>query len=60
MKPYYFLIFVLTFGISHSQVKLEGTVKDSLGNGLELANVIAINKSNNALDSYAITNSKGK
>ena len=31
-----------------------------MGNGLELANVIAINKSNNALDSYAITNSKGK
>ena len=60
MKPYYFLIFVLTFGISHSQVKLEGIVKDSLGNGLELANVIAINKSNNALDSYAITNSEGK
>ena len=60
MKPYYLLIFVLTFGISHSQVKLEGIVKDSLGNGLELANVIAINKSNNALDSYAITNSEGK
>ena len=60
MKPYYFIIFFLTFGISHSQVKLEGIVKDSLGNGLELANVIAINKSNNALDSYAITNSKGK
>ena len=60
MKPYYFVIFVLTFGISHSQVKLAGIVKDSLGNGLELANVIAINKSNNALDSYAITNSKGK
>lgn len=60
MKPYYFLIFVLTFGISHCQLKLEGIVKDSLGNGLELANVIAINKSNNALDSYAITNSEGK
>lgn len=60
MNPYYFLIFVLTFGISHSQVKLEGIVKDSLGNGLELANVIAINKSNNALDSYAITNIEGK
>tara|TARA_B100001564_G_scaffold98375_1_gene80657 strand:+ start:55323 stop:58046 length:2724 start_codon:yes stop_codon:yes gene_type:complete len=60
MNPYYFFIFVLTFGISHSQVKLEGIVKDSLGNGLELANVIAINKSNNALDSYAITNIEGK
>ena len=48
------------FGLSFSQVKLEGIVKDSLGNPLELANVIAINKATSALDSYGITNDKGR
>ena len=39
---------------------MEGIVKDSLGNPLELANVIAINKATSALDSYGITNDKGR
>ena len=41
----YYLIgfFMLFFGKCFSQVKVEGYVKDSLGNPLELANVIAIN-----------------
>ena len=42
-----------------AQVKLEGVIKDSLGNPLELANVIAINKATKSLDSYAITNDEG-
>ena len=42
-----------------AQVKLEGVIKDSLGNPLELANVIAINKATKSLDSYAITNDDG-
>ena len=60
MKIYLSAIFLLIFSFSYSQIKLEGYVKDSLGNGLELANVIAINKATSALDSYGITNEDGR
>ncbi|TYB78272.1 carboxypeptidase regulatory-like domain-containing protein [Bizionia myxarmorum] len=43
-----------------SQVKIEGVVKDSIGNPLELANVIAINQLTNKLDSYGITSEQGR
>jgi len=46
--------------MSFAQIKLEGVVKDSIGNPLELANVIAINQESKALDSYGITNDAGK
>ena len=45
---------------SFAQIKVEGVVKDSIGNPLELANVIAINQETKMLDSYAITNDKGR
>ena len=45
-----------TFG----QIKIEGVVKDSIGNPLELANVIAINQETNKLESYGITNDAGR
>ncbi len=56
------ILFSLLFvaSISYSQVKLEGTVRDSLQNPLELANVIAINQETNGLESYGITDSDGK
>ena len=60
MKYYLSTILMLFFGMCFSQVKLQGFVKDSLGNGLELANVIAINKATSALDSYGITNEEGR
>ena len=60
MKLYLSTIFLLIFSFSYSQIRLEGYVKDSLGNGLELANVIAINKATSALDSYGITNEDGR
>lgn len=60
MKYYLTILLLFFFGLSFSQVKLEGIVKDSLGNPLELANVIAINKATSALDSYGITNDKGR
>ena len=60
MKIYLSTIFLLIFSFSYSQIKLEGYVKDSIGNGLELANVIAINKATSALDSYGITNENGR
>ncbi|MFK7750793.1 MAG: carboxypeptidase-like regulatory domain-containing protein [Kordia sp.] len=52
------LLFVAT--ISYSQIKMEGVVKDSLNKPLELANVIALNKKTNTLESYGITDKFGK
>ena len=60
MKYYLSTFLLFFFALSFSQVKLEGYVKDSIGNSLELANVIAINKATSALDSYAITNEQGR
>ncbi|WP_046743788.1 carboxypeptidase-like regulatory domain-containing protein [Kordia zhangzhouensis] len=57
------ILFVLLCFIAQetiAQIKLEGIVKDTLGNPLELANVIALNKDTNALESYGITNNEGR
>ncbi len=45
---------------SFAQIKMQGVVKDSIGAPLELANVIAINQETNALESFGVTNDKGK
>ena len=60
MKKYLVAITVLIAGVSFAQVKVTGVVKDSIGNPLEMANVIALNKKTNALDSYGFTDSKGR
>ncbi len=39
---------------------MQGVVKDSIGSPLELANIIAINQDTKSLESYAITNAKGR
>ncbi|GAA4279787.1 carboxypeptidase regulatory-like domain-containing protein [Gaetbulibacter aestuarii] len=55
------LITLLAFStLSFAQVTLKGVVKDSIGQPLDLANVIAINQTTNALESYGITNDKGR
>lgn len=41
-------------------IRVEGFVKDSTGLGLEMANVMAVNKETKAMDAYAITNEKGR
>lgn len=41
-------------------IELSGTVKDSVGNPLELANIIATDIAANALESYGITDAKGR
>ena len=46
--------------LTFSQIKMEGLVKDSLNNPLELANVILINKETSALESFAISNANGE
>ena len=59
MKHIYVLVLLVVAGHAFAQIKMEGIVKDSIGNPLELANVIAINQETKALESYAITNDKG-
>ncbi|MDO5978348.1 TonB-dependent receptor [Flavivirga spongiicola] len=53
------LLFLVTSSLL-AQIRLEGVVKDSIGNPFELANVVAINQKTNALDSYGITNDQGR
>ena len=54
------MVLLLVASISFAQIKVEGIVRDSIGNPLELANVIAINQDTNSLESYGITNNKGR
>jgi hypothetical protein len=60
MKYSITLLLCLIASTTFAQIKVEGVVKDSIGNPLELANVIAINQETKALDSYGITNDKGR
>jgi Carboxypeptidase regulatory-like domain/Outer membrane protein beta-barrel family len=60
MKKILMLLFVVVASSSFAQVKMQGVVKDSIGTPLELANVIAINQETSALESFAVTNDKGK
>jgi len=61
------LKFILTLSILFfcgsifaQSVKISGTVKDSLGNPLELANIIANKTVDGSLENYAITDPDGK
>jgi hypothetical protein len=60
MKKFLLLLCIVVTGSSFAQIRMQGVVKDSIGTPLELANVIAINQETNALESYAVTNDKGK
>lgn len=56
-----FIIFLLFSLVAKSQnIRFEGLILDSKAAGLEMANVMAINQATNGMDSYAITNDKGK
>ena len=60
MKFIISLCFALISLSLQAQIKMQGIVKDSIGQPLELANVIAINQSTQALESYSITSADGK
>ena len=54
------LLLVVTSTVALAQeISLSGTVKDSLGVGVDMANVIAINTATQGLESYGITNHAG-
>ena len=50
----------LSMSAISQNIRVEGFVKDSTGLGLEMANVMAINKETKTMDAYAITNEKGR
>ena len=54
------LLFAMPMGLFAQSIELRGTVKDSIGNPLELANIIATNKAEGTLESYGITDAQGR
>lgn len=59
MKKSIVALFLVVSGVVSAQITVTGTVKDSIGNPLEMANVIAINTQTNKLDTYTFTNETG-
>jgi hypothetical protein len=53
------LLFISTLAYSQN-IRMQGTVKDSTGVALEMANVMAVNKATNSMDSYGITDDAGR
>jgi hypothetical protein len=61
MKNIFLVALFLISSISFSQtIKMEGIISDSKNIGLEMVNVMAVNKATKGMDSYAITNDKGR
>ena len=60
MKQTVLFILLLAVQLSFSQIKMEGVVNDSIGQPLELANIIAIDRDTNILESFGITNNQGR
>ncbi|KFF06997.1 carboxypeptidase-like regulatory domain-containing protein [Flavobacterium reichenbachii] len=61
MKQILFFFAFLFTAISFSQsVRFDGYIQDTQKNPLEMANIMAINTATKAMDSYGITNDKGK
>ena len=59
MKKTFLIVFLCSINILFSQIKFDGVVKDSIGNPLELANIIVLDQKTNTLDSYSITDERG-
>jgi hypothetical protein len=61
MKKIPYLVLLLLTTVSFSQnIRFDGVILDSNKNPLEMANVMAMNSDTKTMDSYAITNDKGK
>ncbi len=57
---YSFFLFLFSISVSAQTAKVKGTIKDSIGNPLEFASVIAVIKSTGKTESYGITNYEGR
>ena len=55
-----FSFLIMCFSVKAQSIKFEGLITDSKAVGLEMANVMAVNQATKAMDSYSITNDKGK
>lgn len=53
-------LLLFTISLSAQSIKVRGFIKDSIGDPLELANVIATEKASGDIESYAITNYEGR
>ncbi len=63
MKKNIFITLVLSLfflNVQGQSIKLRGQIKDSVGDPLELANIIATIKATGEIESYAITNFEGR
>jgi len=54
------ILLLFSLSISAQSIKVRGAINDSIGDPLELANVIATNKESGAIESYGITNYEGR
>lgn len=54
------LLFFVSALCFAQNIKVEGVIKDTTGVALEMANIMAVNKATNAMDSYAITDDRGR
>ena len=59
MKKQLLLLFLFSFTIIHSQIKMSGKVTDSIGTPLELANIILIDSESNTLETFAMSDNEG-
>lgn len=63
-KSLKYVLATLLFGfvqlVQAQKVTITGVVKDSLGVGLDMANVVAINEATKALDGFGITDPNGR
>ncbi|OXG09543.1 outer membrane receptor protein involved in Fe transport [Flavobacterium araucananum] len=61
MNKILFILALLFTSISFSQsIRFDGFIQDDQKNPLEMANIMAVNTATKAMDSYGITNDKGK
>lgn len=59
-KTLFILAFLFTSICFSQSVRFDGFIQDEQKNPLEMANIMAINVATKAMDSYGITNDKGK
>ena len=59
MKKILLIAILMVTGVSSAQIELTGIVKDSIGDPLEMANVVAIDTVAKRIASYGFTDAKG-
>ena len=59
-KIFQALVLLFVTSAMAQKVTVTGIVSDSLKNPLDVANVVAVNQENQALDAFGITNDKGE